>query len=68
MKWLLVLWMTLIPAIAQEPSYTLKKDEIRVCNKWTWVGQWPNRTIICIEWKIEDCSQRLYKELCKVGR
>jgi hypothetical protein len=45
---------------------TLTKDEVWKCVRWTWSGDTPfNRTVICLEWRKEDCAKRLHKEICK---
>ena len=45
---------------AQEPI-------IFECVKWSWTGDVYNRKIVCLEWKIKDCSNRLYPYICKSG-
>lgn len=43
------------------------KDVTWVCVRWQWTGDGSNRTIYCLEWKKKDCSNRLYKDICKLG-
>ena len=42
-----------------------KKDETLKCVRWRWTGDVFERKVYCIEWVKKDCSQRLYKEICK---
>ena len=56
--WILVL------ALAQEP---VKKWPEWECVRWTWTGDVYNRTVICLEWRKRDCSQRLHVDLCRAG-
>lgn len=42
-----------------------KKDETLKCVRWRWIGDVFERKVYCIEWAKKDCSQRLYKEICK---
>jgi hypothetical protein len=45
----------------------LKKDEVLICVRWQWSGHPYEGRVICKEWVKKDCSQRLYKEICKLG-
>ena len=45
----------------------LKKDEVWVCDRWQWVGDPIDNRVVCISWVKKDCSNRLYKEICKMG-
>ena len=45
----------------------LKKDEILICQRWQWSGPSYDGRVVCVEWVKKDCSQRLYKEICKQG-
>jgi hypothetical protein len=44
---------------------TLKKDEVWQCVRWTWVDQESRRKVTCLDWRKEDCANRLHKEICK---
>lgn len=44
----------------------LKEDEVWVCTRWGWVYVDGVRTVNCFEWKIQDCSNRLHKQICKL--
>ena len=35
------------------------------CVRWTWSGDVYGRKVTCVEWRKKDCSNRLYKEICK---
>jgi hypothetical protein len=35
------------------------------CVRWRWTGDVFNRKVYCVEWRVKDCSNRLYKELCE---
>ena len=46
----------------------LKPDEAWVCTAWRGSADpSQNSPSVCIKWTIKDCSQRLYKEICKRG-
>ena len=45
-----------------------KQDEVLVCTRWKWKGEPFENKVTCIEWTKKDCSNRLYPELCKLGR
>lgn len=47
---------------------TLKENEVWQCIRWTWSSQELSRQVICLDWRKEDCSKRLHKELCKGNR
>jgi hypothetical protein len=38
-----------------------------VCRTWQWEGSVYNRKVYCVEWVKRDCSNRLYKDICKYG-
>ena len=46
---------------------TLKKDEVWVCDRWRWIGAPIEGNVVCINWVKKDCSDRLHKEICKLG-
>ena len=46
---------------------TAQEPIIFECVKWSWTGDVYNRKIVCLEWKIKDCSNRLYPYICKSG-
>ena len=56
-----ILLFTLLAA--QDP----KEPVILECVRWIWSGDVYNRKIVCLEWKIKDCSNRLYPYICKSG-
>jgi|688.fasta_scaffold14216_4 hypothetical protein len=35
------------------------------CVRWIWSGDVYARKVTCVEWRKKDCSNRLYKEICK---
>jgi hypothetical protein len=35
------------------------------CVRWTWTGDVYNRKVVCLEWRKQDCSNRLHKIICK---
>lgn len=43
----------------------LTKDEVWQCVRWTWVDQESRKKVVCLDWRKEDCTKRLHKELCK---
>lgn len=44
-----------------------KKDEVQVCVRWKWVSTAIDGKVQCVEWATKDCSNRLYKEICKLS-
>jgi hypothetical protein len=48
-------------------SDALKKDEVLICIRWKWSNTPQENKVNCIEWSRRDCSNRLYKEICKLG-
>lgn len=45
---------------------TLKQDEVWVCSRWKWTSyDIETRTVICLDWKKQDCSLRLHKNICR---
>ena len=38
-----------------------------ICEKWQWTGDVFERKVYCVKWIKKDCSNRMYKELCKLG-
>lgn len=65
-KWVLILLLSVTIASAENPKQNLK-NEVRVCTRWTWVGDVYNRKLMCLEWTVKDCSNRLHQEICKAG-
>lgn len=45
-----------------------KEPPVYECIRWTWFGDVYNRKVVCLEWKEKDCSNRLYKNICKVEK
>lgn len=44
-----------------------KEPPVYECVKWGWTGDVNNRKVVCYEWKLKDCSKRLYPNICKLG-
>lgn len=55
-------------ASAVPKNNVLAKDEIWQCVRWTWVDQESRKKVVCLDWRKEDCTKRLHKELCKGSR
>jgi hypothetical protein len=53
--------------LAKSSEQTPDKDITWMCEKWQWSGDVFERKIMCIKWIKKDCSNRMYKELCKLG-
>ena len=68
LKWagVLVLLSTVIVA-SKEPVNGVKKDQVVVCVRWQWVNTAQEQKVNCVEWTKRDCSNRLHKELCRLG-
>jgi len=72
MKCLLLLLMLVVVPLSitsstAEQNEKLKPDEVKVCARWMWTGDVFDRKVYCVEWVIKDCSNRLHKEICKLG-
>ena len=37
--------------------------DVWICVRW----QLTDKKVNCLEWKKKDCSNRLYKDICKLG-
>ena len=66
LKWLVVVLLTITLSEASQ-NQKLKPDEAWVCARWMWVGDVFDRKVYCVQWVIKDCSNRLYKDICKRG-
>ena len=44
---------------------TKEDNTVLKCVRWRWTGDVFERKVYCVEWIKKDCSQRLYKEICK---
>jgi hypothetical protein len=43
------------------------QQSVNQCVRWAWTGPAETRTVICVEYRRVDCSQRLYPQICKAG-
>ena len=66
-KWVTVVWLSIMVVSSEETSNGLKKDEVWVCVRWMWAGAPVDGQVNCVEWAKKDCSNRLYPEICKRG-
>lgn len=53
--------------IPKPDKQSLKKDEVWVCDNWQLVGNPIEKQTVCLSWVKKDCSNRMYKEICKLG-
>jgi len=72
MKYLLLLLVLLVVPVSITSSTAgqnekLKSDEVRACTRWMWTGDVFDRKVYCVQWVVKDCSNRLHKEICKLG-
>lgn len=44
----------------------VKKDEVLVCVRWAWTGNVFERKVYCLEWAKKDCTNRMYKSICRM--
>ena len=42
-------------------------DSVWVCERWQSSGDVFERKVMCVKWIKKDCSNRMYKEICKLG-
>ena len=61
-RWLALILLSATAAVSSEEK---AKDETQYCVRWRWVGDVNERKVYCIEWAKKDCSNHLYKEICK---
>ena len=59
-----LLLLTVMTGSAEQKT---DKNETWICVRWQWTGDVYNRAVYCLEWKKKDCSNRLYKDICKLG-
>jgi hypothetical protein len=61
--------LLLIPSSADQipDKKLLKKDEVWICTQWQWLGPPFEGKVGCISWIKRDCSDRLYKDICKLS-
>lgn len=59
-----VLSVSILTASSDQGS---KKDEVQVCVRWRWASTALEGKVECIEWAKKDCSNRMYKEICKLS-
>ena len=68
LKWLIILLPVLLIVVASEEKLiTLQKDEAWMCVRWQWVSTAIDGKVNCLEWAKQDCSNRLHKDICKLG-
>jgi hypothetical protein len=63
-----VLLITLCLFYVSQALSKQKEPPVYECIRWTWFGDVYNRKVVCLEWKEKDCSNRLYKNICKVEK
>lgn len=42
-------------------------DTTWICERWQSSGDVFERKVVCVKWVKKDCSNRMYKEICKLG-
>lgn len=61
----------LITAILLFTPTVFSKETVKfekwICRTWQWEGSIYNRKAYCVEWVKRDCTNRLYKDICKYG-
>jgi hypothetical protein len=67
LKPVILVAVTSVFVLTASSEQTLKKDEVWVCARWQWVSTALEGKVHCIEWAKKDCSERLYKEICKLS-
>ena len=56
-----------VAVLTASSNQNLNKDQIWVCVKWQWVNSALEGKVQCVEWAKKDCSNRLHKDICKLG-
>lgn len=64
-KLLLLSLLFSVLLVSAEPKNN--NDVTWICERWVWTGNFSERKVICINWIKKDCSNRMYKEICKLG-
>lgn len=67
LKPVILIAVLLVCVLTASSDQTLKKDEVWVCVRWQWVSTALEGKVRCIEWAKKDCSNRLYKDICKLS-
>jgi hypothetical protein len=68
LKWTVVLVLLSTVLVASEETVTgVKKDQVWVCVQWQWENTAQEQKVNCVAWAKRDCSNRLHKEICKLG-
>ena len=63
----IILCLIILTASAEIKESPKKSDEVKACARWMWTGDVFDRKVYCVQWVIKDCSNRLHKEICKLG-
>jgi hypothetical protein len=40
---------------------------VQQCVRWSWTNDIYDRKVICIEYRIKDCNNRMYESICRTG-
>jgi hypothetical protein len=59
--------LLLLTVLAGSAEQVNDKSVTWICVRWQWTGDVYNRTVYCLEWIKKDCSNRLHKDICKLG-
>lgn len=68
LKWVVVVVLLSTVLVASEETATsAKKDQAVVCVRWQWVNTAQEPKVNCVAWEKRDCTNRLHKEICRLG-
>lgn len=59
-------YMLIVTAIAQDSKKPTSEPKVYECVRWRY-KDFVKYEVECLEWRIKDCSNRLYKDICKLG-
>jgi hypothetical protein len=67
MNFKLLLVSLLFTVILVSAEQKDNNDTVWICERWQSSGDVFERKVVCIKWIQKDCSNRMYKEICKLG-
>lgn len=59
--------MIYVVFVAMFSAMSPKEPTVYECVKWAWTGVGTDKQVICLQWQIKDCTNRLHQIICKAG-
>lgn len=57
----------ILTASAEKSKKSSEEEAKFKCVHWAWMGDVFDRKVYCLKWQKIDCSNRLHKNICKLG-